>query len=557
MDPATGFDPNDPEFQAWQRQKAQDQAAQSYQAPIPPAPVNPIAQALTPPAPSPLDQSPPTAQERTGVPAARPAPRGNPLQALDDANTYSAQQSAAAAQAAASMGPEVKETYQKPTKNEAALNKKLDTATQAETAAVGKASDAKIAAAKAEVGGAESEQEQINLAQADDAVIRHRARAEYDAGQKELDQQRQKIIADGGKSYWEDKGTAAHVASALMAGIGQFAAALTGGPNAALDTINRAIDRDAAMKRETTQRKLEALGIKGAQLDKHMAMAETEIANNKSALLESLAAARGVRLAQNNVGGAEAEKDVLKAGLDRRAAAERLQAEEKLRHVISIDSNGPRQQAAQAKLAQLSTGQDKAVGSKDVNDNERSKDNFLGRAMGEAKRLADPKLPAYSDRDYREIERWRAKVSEIGDTTPGKFFGNLSAINGDIRKRLSPEGRARFDAEQGWAEAILRPDSGAAINAGEYVSKVGGIQAGPRENGDQRRARSDRMLEQMAGVATQTFRPRYWGEKLHEIGGIPNKLSPGEIATLVKRLRDNPNDPRADEIRQVLSTQAR
>lgn len=555
LDPSTGLDLDDPEVQAMLAQQQRDRAALTH-APAAGPPVAPAAAQiqtqLAPTAPGAFDVPPPP----PAPPPVRSTPSG--LRSLDDAV-------AGSAGPLPDLPPDIKtssewkqgESYVKPTAGFNQARKDLGAATDQEVAAGEKTGQAKVKTAQATADSAKDVADAVRTANAAAATQRKQQQDLYQAGKAELDAQRQKVIKDGGRSYYDDQGAGSIIASALLSGVGQWAATMSGGPNQALNVINQQMDRDAALKRQKAQMELERLGLKGADLKERLDMATLEIQNAKSAQLENLIAERDHRLAKAGVGAAEAEKDAIKAGLLKQKAATDLQIEQGLNHHVERSSGGSTVtdtgNAAKATLAQLAGRQDKPVTGKETTDNERAKDNFLTRAYAEAQRLKG--MDGYSDAALKEVERWRRQVGEIKDTDPSKFLNAVSSVNGDVLKRLQkvdPKAASRFTTEMAWATNVLRPDSGAAINAGEYVTKVASIQKMKGDTPDILRQKNERLVDEMAGVATQSFRPRYWGEQLHGLIGDAKKLAPMDIAKLNMALKAaSPEE--AAQIRSVLA----
>lgn len=254
----------------------------------------------------------------------------------------------AAAPVVAPPPPEVKatstwtqgESFVKPTKEFQQARVEEKTASAGEKAAAGKAADAAVAEAKANAEAADQAAQITKTANEERAAKVKTQQDLYQAGKAELDQQRQKVIADGGRGYWQDKSTGSLIASALMAGIGQWASTMTGGPDQALNVINQNVDRDALRKRQTAQLELERLGLKGQDLRERLDLATIEINNGKAAILESLKVDREARLAKAGIVGAEAAKDVILAGLDQKQAALNLQIEASLNHHVEKTTGG-------------------------------------------------------------------------------------------------------------------------------------------------------------------------------------------------------------------------
>lgn len=526
----------------------------------PPPPPEPA----TGPAPGTLGGAP---SADLGAPGLAPPRGADPLQALADATQVDPNAVAAHRQAlsdaAKAIGPtthsQTSESYVQPTAGMAIARGNQGIAAEGEIDVARRAKDLGVASATDEAKARQVEADQLAASAQRAQEQQAAARKTYEQAQTYLAAERQKVIKANTTSYWEDKGTGARVLAALSVGLGAFSSAITGGQNAALMIINKAMDDEARRKEGKLHAQLDELGLKGADAKERLGYAQTEIANWKAGVLDKLIQERAVRLAKQGVGEAEIKGDALISGLERRKADENVAVEQSLQHHVTRATSSDNALQQQLKLQAMTAGAaspDKSIG--EAKDPERNADKYVQRAVAELGRLKEAR--PYVEKDMKEIEAWRAKVgAEIGQTTVEKALSTVKAINGDLLKRLSPEGKQRFLAEQALAESILRPDSGAAISGGEYIDKMSGFQAMRGDTSATLRQKADRAVGAVASIAGQSYRPGYWYQQLKgsTASGGQRPLEPAQIASLNKLIQANPKAPEAQEARALLTAQAR
>lgn len=502
----------------------------------------------------------------TGPMPALGAPADDPLKALGDATQTDPAAAEAQRQrleaAAKAVGPtthsSTTESYAKPTVAEAIARGNAATAADSEIDVSRRAKEFAVGSAREEAGAARVEADQLKAAAARAEAQRQQARRAYEDAQGYLAKERERVTKANTTSYWEDKGTGTKVLAALMVGINEFATRLAGkgGTNTALQIINKAVDDDARLKERRLRAELDQLGIKGAEAAERFQYGLVEIQNAKAGLLDRLIQERAVRLAKKGVGEAEIKADAITAGLESRKAATELGIEQSLRHHVqrTTTSDNSLQQQIRLQAATAGTASpDKSIA--DAKDPERNADKYTQRAVSELQRLKQTK--PYAEPDMRKIEAWRARLAaETSQTTVEKFLGNLHAVNGDLLKRLSPDGRKRFLAEQALAESILRPDSGAAISAPEYIDKISGFQASRGDTPESLQQKADRAVTAVASIAGQSYRPGYWYQQLRGVSAGAAKLQPAQIASLVRLTKERPGTPEAAEAEALIRAQA-
>jgi hypothetical protein len=108
------------------------------------------------------------------------------------------------------------------------------------------------------------------------------------AAEKHLGDERQRYADMRITDFWENKSTASHVLAALSVGLGQFASALTGTPNAAMHILDTAVEnhrkqQEALLKKQEKQ-------IEMSESDRHFA--QIEIQNQEAGMYQAFATER-------------------------------------------------------------------------------------------------------------------------------------------------------------------------------------------------------------------------------------------------------------------------
>jgi hypothetical protein len=108
------------------------------------------------------------------------------------------------------------------------------------------------------------------------------------AAEKHLGDERQRYADMRITDFWENKSTASHVLAALSVGLGQFASALTGTPNAAMHILDTAVENHR--KQQETLLKKQEKQVEMSESDRHFA--QIEIQNQEAGMYQAFAAER-------------------------------------------------------------------------------------------------------------------------------------------------------------------------------------------------------------------------------------------------------------------------
>lgn len=336
----------------------------------------------------------------------------------------------------------------------------------------------------------------------------------------------------------------AAASAALWTGIGAFGAALTGGPNQALQIIENAAERHRLNELERIRNDKELLGM--AREDRQMALnrADIELRNRQAASKEVLAKERAARLSMGGANKAEIDGDAIILGL-RESAAKDLVANERSLRTIVTTSNANQNQLKIAALMAAQPSSDKGIEKADHS--ERQADHFTNIGALAYRQLKASK--GYDDHDLAILRKYDAMVDETLRSTPiEKLNAAFAAVGGTVAAKL--HNKARFAAETTFVNSTLRPESGAAIGPSEFVKRSIETRASASASPQEMSQKDQTMLGYLAGNAIQSYRPGYWNQRLHQIGGDVGRMSNAEIATLYKEVKTG--GPRAAEALQIL-----
>lgn len=199
---------------------------------------------------------------------------------------------------------------------------KIERAGRAEIAAQGDLD--KIAAQKAaeEHGAAMGRLQAIQDADAKYADIQSRKKVYFDEEMSKYaaDRDALKSAKPDPDHLWKERGTGNKILAAIAVGLGAFGSAINGGPNAALDIVQSAIDRDIQAQKDAIANKREDLADRRTMLGMNM----ERFGDEEAAVLATRAHGIEAAMAQLDVktaalAGTEAEKRglVIRAGMEK------------------------------------------------------------------------------------------------------------------------------------------------------------------------------------------------------------------------------------------------
>lgn len=482
-----------------------------------PAPVPPIQQmAPTPP-----------------KPAAPPPVDVSQLQFVDP---MAAQREQAAAVAA--VGPDTRTQRTVRSKEEtAALAEGKQLAAETGTLAQTHATQVK-GEIDAEAKARRAEDQSVNAEVAEKRKKLEVQRVANKAGQKHIDGLIEETSKKRMTDLWEDKGTGAHILAVLSAGIGQFATALTGGPNAALGIINSAMDRHRQKQLDDFQKSKEFIALKQSSQDRaNQALAErrVELDAEEAGRWRAVGRERDIRLLQSGATAERRKADVIKLAAMQHENDKAQRSAEGLRSIVTTDNS-----AQNATRRQMAAGG--AGGSAPKYEERRDAEGFKQTAeqMARLRDLAMKHPEAFAEYQKAIREDKAVENSPTGIKQLRRMAGPLDVA--DRLKNLSPEAR-EFHSLSGTliaAKAREMDDKGSLTDSGLAAGRdnLALHSITPKE------------LAKMANEYEKKFMRR--AESAVADVGRP---AAAEIAGTIDFIKRNPTDPRVPAMVAALRAQ--
>ena len=489
----------------------------------------------------------------------------DPLKALRDQQADSAarQQNAAAIALATSGGKQVttqrRESKVVQTEDEKKAVSALSSAQDKTAAAAAEVS--RIAAQKAEAEAREDAAKvaAIEAEQARAAKVLADRRAKYDAGVNLLEQKQAALANHKITDFFADKSEATRVTAALLVGLGQFGASLSGGENGALKIIDSAIARDRQLKLDQFAKSKAMVELQANNVDmykQNLEMADIEIKNQHVALLNKLDAQRKASLASFGKSEEEAKGGVISAGLEERKQQALIEIQKGLRTTIdksrseTFDSNANKKAVLQAMMAKVN-GTD--IPRDKASPTQEKSDGYTQRAVLGLKQLKT--LKDYSEKDLDAIERHEGELANrLVGADPTAVGRIVMSMRGSMQSQLSAAGKARWNAEDEVIVGVLRPDSGAAIGADEAMSAGRGVRTQKGETAESRAQKDARMIARVGSIASQSYRPEYWLRELDSATSNRPKISREDMAGAMDFIKKNQNSSDPDVRAKVNET---
>ena len=349
--------------------------------------------------------------------------------------------------------------------------------------------------------------------------------------------------------FWADKTTGEKVTAGISLLLG-IVGGLTDGSNVGAERIEAALKADEARHRQIVDDKEKILERSRGDVTATLAQlrSKKELIDWKyGSIRESIIADADARARRLGI----SEEDLLKnpgrqAVLD--AAAARKQ-----KYLESIAPTVQREQA----WSKMSTSADGGGPGGGVDKPPQKWNGEEKKAEGFAQRMAaahgDMSKFQYSPSDVRAIQT--AVLQE--QIAPKGLNAGINFIRGDVFKRLSPEGKKRFLAEQEFARANLRRESGAAIGLQEQQSEIEQVGERPGETPETRAMKQQQRLLKVRAVGISSGRPSYWEQQTGQMAQAtaPQAPQPNPQADEAKEwLAKNPTHPKAAAVAAKLRT---
>lgn len=377
-----------------------------------------------------------------------------------------------------------------------------------------------------------------------------------------LTKSRDEIAAFKATDLFEGR-EAARVTAWIAAGIGQIGAALSGGPNTALQVLTSAAD---SWERKETQR-YQRLVAKGEMSKEDMEIAEVEIKNRKSGVLESFARQRTTLIAKVEGKEAAAKGDVVTAALAKQALDDKAQAAEKAEELVMKKKQLQLQEItarASAAASYANAGESKAraeLARAQAENGGKAGTQDQAKAAGFAERMANQaevlrSLPPLSAKDRDTILKDIAREALLEKNPAAKLAAMETGNYKTIEQKLGDNGRAYYQAAREFISANLRRESGAAIAEHEVQDALKRFLP---VQGDKPAdvARKRQALDDVTRGALREAGPMGRQIQVRQAQPAAQAASPQAIAQAQQWLNNNPNDPRASAVRAKIREAAR
>lgn len=380
-----------------------------------------------------------------------------------------------------------------------------------------KARDQAVAAAEADADAAEKVRD-IQATKAGDIerrtadVENEVARRTAEATKAEDDWKRALVDSENAKrTFWarQDTDTKVRAGISLLLGI---VGGLTDGSNVGAERIHKAIEDDSAAFRKRAENRLAILERSKGNVEeaKRNLKWQLELVDLRTAAALDSAASQAVARAKR-LGIQDAEIAGNQKILDLRNEAQtlkqkwlegqRTKVESEYSQSRVVTDAGPGGGAGDKPLAKWSQG-------------EKDADGFAQRMH----------------RASQDMDRYRYTPSDISaiqnamlmeQTLPKGAMAVKNRFLGTVFERLSPEGKKRFLAEQDFARAVLRKESGAAIGIQEQQAEIEGLGERPGDTPDTLAQKRQQRLGRVQAVGTSSGRPGYWSQQVAAQPGGP------------------------------------
>lgn len=342
-----------------------------------------------------------------------------------------------------------------------------------------------------------------------DAAEQEIARKQTIADQNEAEWKKAALDStESRNTFWARQSTGMKIRSGISIILG-VVGGMTDGSNVGAQYINKAIDQDAEDYKQRAANRLAILekskgNVEEARkkLKDQLEMIEVRKAAAKEAAADQ-AEATGKRLGID-----EAQIKANQGIIDLREGAlkDRQKYQEGLRDKVTAESARTITTGAEGAGA----GADKPLAKWSAD--EKKSEGFAQRMQ---KASEDMDRYQYSPDDLSVLKNQLA-IERVG--------GNKGAavndwIRGNAFQRLSPEGKKRFLAEQEFARANLRRESGAAIGLVEQEQEIEGVGARPGDTPETLAQKRAQRIGKIGAVGISSGRPDFWQQQVQQMGG--------------------------------------
>lgn len=350
-----------------------------------------------------------------------------------------------------------------------------------------------------------------DVARHSEAAENEIARRQGIAGQAEEDWKRALSESETAKkTFWsrQDTDTKVRAGISLLLGI---VGGLTDGSNVGAERIRQAIKDDSADFAQRAKNKLDILerskgNVEDAKKDLRWKLELVDL--RTAAALDSTAAMAVARAKKLGIKDAEIQGNQKILQLQQEAQdlrqkwleGQRTKVESEFAQSRVVTDAGPGAAAGDKPMQKWSQGEKEADGYA----------QRMARASGDMDRYK------YNPGDMQVIQNAKLQEQLLG--TKGVGPAVIGRVLGSTFQRLSPEGKKRFLAEQDFARAVLRKESGAAIGIAEQEAEIEGIGERPGDNPDTLAQKRAQRVGRIQAVGTSSGRPGYWSQQAQHMG---------------------------------------
>ncbi len=314
-------------------------------------------------------------------------------------------------------------------------------------------------------------------AEARRAALEQTTEAEIARRQSALDAESEKYKSMGFKDFWsrasiagkEGTTTGARVLGAISMALGAAGAGLAHMPNYAQDIIDKAIDRDYQLQKDTilkqkdvvTEARMGVEGARQAKADKLLALENWR----KSAYEQAAAQAKSM-LAKMGVPDAEAEKNALVATQRQKAFDSQQALTENVAKVANVQADTVLKRAEAAKM-KAEAEQAKNPAAKPLTESQAKSSELAGRMIQDNQIL--DKVGPMSAEGMQRLRQLAAAEQAFEGSPKAKALAISKGILKTPEQVLNAHDRMAYTAGARFINSFQRGDSGGAIAAGEYL----------------------------------------------------------------------------------------
>lgn len=323
---------------------------------------------------------------------------------------------------------------------------------------------------------------------------------------------------DPKKAFWAKKDTGEKLTAGLSMLLG-IVGGLKDGSNVGAERILKAIDADTARAKDVlgAKEKMVASTKGDVQTAKDDIKRHKDLIDLRSAVAKDRVVAEAeARAARLGIPKAEIVGNEGILAIKESAAADRLKLEQSRAATVQQEQGWSR---ATTNTGGGPAGQDKPLAKWSGAEKEAE-----GYAQRMASASGEMDKYKYSPADVQSLQN--AALQEA--VVPKGANAVLNRVIGQVFQRLSPEGKKRWLAEQEFARANLRRESGAAISIAETLSEIEQVGERPGDTGDTLAQKRQQRLMKLRATGISSGRPQYWEGVTKEQAAAPATVAPKE-----------------------------